>query len=127
MIIRVVSDLHLYESHPFLNDLYIISITSKNFYQMEGRYCGTGWKRDGLVADYYDTNTRYNVLVYNYNGFHQRINDDYSRYYDKFSSAFTNGAPEPIKLNFNCVDATLEWLAVNYVIRTTDYRGSNFM
>lgn len=118
---------NLFETHPFLNDLYIISITSKNFYQMEGGSYGMGYKRSGLTASSSDTTTRYNVLVFNYNGFHQKINDDYSRTYDKFPTAFVSGAPEPIKLNYNCVDAALEWLSTNHTIKIKDFSGSNFM
>lgn len=118
---------NLFETHPFLNDLYIISITSKNFYQMEGGSYGMGYKRSGLTASSSDTTTRYNVLVFNYNGFHQKINNDYSRTYDKFPTAFVSEAPEPIKLNYNCVDAALEWLSTNHTIKIKDFSGSNFM
>lgn len=117
----------LFETHPFLNDLYIISITAHDFANEGGSGYGLGYKRDGIVANWSDNTTRYNVLVFNYNGFHQVVNDDYSRYYNTFPSAFVNGAPEPIKLNYNCFEAALDWLEINHSITTSDFSGSNFM
>lgn len=117
----------LYETNPFLNDLYIFDVSGSDFRRIAGTYYGIGYLRDGLEKYSIDTSQRYKVLAFNYNGFHQNINSDYSRQYNVFPSAFTTQAEAPVKLDYNCVEATVDYLKINHNITLEWYSGSNFV
>ena len=113
----------LFETHPFLNDIYIISVSEYDILRERNYSCGYG------DHDYDFPSSRYvfhDVVVFNYNGFHIGLNSDNEKYYNYFPSAFTSSAEhEPIKLDFNCFDLALEWLQEND-ITTADFSGAGF-
>lgn len=116
----------LYETHPFLNDLYILSVSEEDCYKLSGSYYGLGYKKSGISFNR-NGNRYFDVLVFNYNGFHQTIYANYEKVYDKFPSAFSLQAKHtPIKLDFNCFDCALDWL-INNDIYEQDVSGANFV
>ena len=108
----------LYETHPFMNEIYILSCDDYDIYN-ECRY-GCAY-----VNPEYTLNpggsSFHDVLVFDYNGLHIGVNDSYEKFYNYFPSAFSSEAlHEPIKLDFTCVEATLEWLQVHNAITSAD-------
>lgn len=114
----------LFETHPFLNDIYILSVSDSNINTQVGwsyGYMDPEFTSTGSSSVYYD------VLVFNYNGFHIGVNDYDEKYYNYFSSAFSAGAEHPpVKLSFNCFDTAVDWLTTHHNITTSDFSGSGF-
>lgn len=115
---------NLFETHPFLNDIYIISSSDKNIStQLSYSY---GYK-DPSFTSTGSSSVYHDVIVFNYNGFHIGVNDSYEKYYNCFPSAFTSGAAHPpVKLPFNCLDEAVNWLGVHTNITTSDFSGEGF-
>ena len=115
----------LFETHPFLNEIYIFSVSEYDIWN-EKKYT------DGYLNPSYDdtkksNDTFHDVLVYNYNGFHIGVNSNYEKYYNYFPSAFTAQAEHtPVKLSFNCFEIAVEWLETNHNITTANISGSGF-
>jgi len=117
----------LYETHPFGNKLYILSVTGSDI-KNELRY-NYGYAPNGTS---FNNSERYNVLVYDYNGFHQTITSSYSKSYNYFPSAFTSDALfEPFLItendkNVNVFELALNSLKTNPNITTSDFSGTYF-
>lgn len=102
---------NLYETHPFMNDLYIVNITGKDLINQKNRSYGYLYPNEAYKSD-----QRYDVIVYDYNGFHISVNNNYEKYYNYFPSAFSNeAAHSPIKLDFTSVSALVDYLKDNTI------------
>lgn len=111
----------LFETHPFLNDIYILSVR-KDQIDSEKAYNYGYFNSDTLSSGEY-----YDVAVYNYIGFHIGIDEEYNKYYNYFSTAFSAYAEHPpIKLSFNCFDLALNHLSSHPEINTSDFTGEGF-
>ena len=116
----------LFLTHPFKNELYILSCTEQNVLDEIG-FGLVGYNCTGVYPESSTTSYK-NVLVYDYVGFHQNVNENYEKYYNYFATAFTYKALHtPILIpNVNVFDLALDWLEINHTIKSTDYSGSNF-
>lgn len=111
----------LFETHPFLNEIYIFSISKKDFENEKSMSYGY------IDPDFVQDNKYHDVVVFNYTGFHIGVDSNYNKYYNYYPSAFTSNAEHPpVKLNFNCFETALEWLDINHSITTAQYTGSGF-
>ena len=100
----------LFETHPFLNGLYIMSVTEQDI-NNEKKYSYGYINPEARIGN--STSRRWDILVFDYNGFHIGIDKDYNKYYNYFPSAFAKNAPyEPIKLDFTCLDVALKYLEI---------------
>ena len=109
---------NLFETHPFLNGLYVMSVTEQDIAN-EKKYSYGYLDPDAPIGK--STNKRWDILVFDYNGFHIGVDKDYNKYYNYFPSAFAKSAPyEPIKLDFTCLDVALTYLEDNPTI-TSDF------
>ena len=98
----------IYETHPFLNSIYILSVSQKDILN-EKKYAYGYINPDTYFSE--TVNLYYDVLVFDYNGFHISIDNQYKKRYNFFPSAFESGAKhQPYKIDFTCLDATLEYL-----------------
>ena len=103
----------LYETHPFLNGIYIFSVAQSDIFR-EKKYSYGYIDPDTPFSETLDL--YFDVLVFDYNGFHIGVSDIYEKYYNYFPSAFRLGAKhEPIKVEFNCLDVALEYLKENEI------------
>ena len=115
----------LFETHPFLNDIYIVSVSEYDI-NNERKY------NYGYLNPSYDYTNRSNdvfhdVLVFNYNGFHIGLNSYNEKYYNYFPSAFSSDAEHtPVKISFNCFERALSWLQTNHNITNSQISGSGF-
>lgn len=116
---------NLFETHPFLNAIYIFSVSEENI-QNEKNYGNYGYF-DPSVSIGNSSSIYHDVLVYDYSGFHIGVNSSYQKYYNYFPSAFSSGAEhEPYKLNFDCFHLALNWLEIHHNITSSDFSGSGF-
>ena len=101
----------LYGTHPFMNEIYIVSITGKDLLN-EKKY-SYGYLNPSISVK---SGQRYDVIVFDYNGFHISVNENYEKFYNYFPSAFAEDAThKPIKVdllkeNYTCVDAAISYL-----------------
>ena len=114
----------LFETHPFLNGIYILSVSDQNIDNQIGYsygYMDPSFVSTGSSSVYHD------VLAFDYNGFHIGVNSSYEKYYNYFSSAFSVGAEHPpVKLSFNCLEEAVSWLGTHHNITNSDISGSGF-
>lgn len=114
----------LFETHPFLNGIYILSASDKdisNQISLSYGYMDPSFVSTGSASTYHD------VLAFDYNGFHIGVNSSYEKYYNNFPSAFSSGAVHPpVKLSFNCVEEAIDWLEIHHNITNSDISGSGF-
>jgi len=116
----------LFETHPFLNALYIFSISEADI-QNEISYGNYGYI-DPDVTIGSDSHTFHDVVVFDFIGFHIGVNSNYQKYYNYFPSAFSTEAEhEPFKLDFDCFHLALDWLATNHEITNSDISGPGFV
>lgn len=122
----------LYETHPFMNKLYILSVNGYTIYREAvnfGRAMGYNPNSINLSELQNQKSTWYDVVVFDYNGFHINVDDSGNKYYDYFAASFTGAAQhDPIYLeNQNVFDIAIEHLKENPTISSLDYSGSNFI
>lgn len=116
----------LFETHPFLNKLYIIECTGKDV-EYESKYCYP-YK---VSTETFNSGNTYKVLVFDFNGFHIGINDNYEKYYNYFPSAFRANSAKPILIEednkaLNCFEIALDWLKENQITTADIGQGSDF-
>lgn len=120
----------LFETHPFKNELYIMSVSKEDLI--------TEWKYNNgynplSLNPYSLSKDRYNVLTFDYTGFHIDINSKDEKYYNYFPSAFNEFAeyePKLLKENnifVNVFDLALDRLEKNPNITSSDYSGELFI
>lgn len=102
----------LFETHPFLNEVYIISADEYDIANQSSYRCS--YLKPGFNPSY--RSTHHDVLVFDYNGFHIGVNESNEKYYNYFPSAFNETSEHaPIRMDFNCFDIALEWLKTNEI------------
>lgn len=115
----------LFETHPFLNGLYIFSVSESNI-RTEIDYGNYGYINPSVSIGHSD-DVYHDIIVFDYIGFHIGVNSSYEKYYNYFPSAFSAGAEhEPYKLSFDCFHLALDWLEVHHNITNSDISGSGF-
>lgn len=101
----------LYATHPFMDKMYILSITGKDLLARKKYSYGYLNPSSTIISD-----ERYDVITFDYNGLHISVNDKYEKYYNYFPSAFSEDAPhkpievELIKKDYTCLNAALTYL-----------------
>lgn len=116
----------LFETHPFLNGLYIFSISEADI-QNELNYGNYGYI-DPDVTIGSDSHIFHDIVVFDYIGFHIGVNSNYQKYYNYFPSAFSTEAEhEPFKLDFDCFHLALDWLSTHHEITYSDISGPGFV
>ena len=114
----------LFETHPFLNNIYLLSVSEKDI-SNEIKYTYGYINPESSIGS--SSSVYHDILVFDYNGLHINIDSNLNKYYDYFPSAFSSyAAHEPIKLDFNCFDAALDWLKYNPVIEEEHITGPGF-
>ena len=114
----------LFETHPFLSDIYILSGSEKDI-SKEIKYTYGYFDPEVNIGS--SSSVYHDILVFDYNGLHINIDSNLNKYYDYFPSAFdANAEHEPIKLDFNCFDAALDWLKYNPEIKEEHITGPGF-
>ena len=114
----------LFETHPFLNKIYVLSVKEKDIFN-EKKYTYGYLDPSVSISQYGDK--YYDVIVYDYNGFHINVNSSYEKYFNFFPSAFEIGAKhEPILLDFNVVNLSVAHLQEHPQITNSDISGSGF-
>ena len=113
----------LFETHPFLNGIYVFSVSGSNLNNEIGY--SYGYLKPGVTT--FEDDEYYDILLFDYNGMHIGINSNYEKYYNYFSSAFSvNAKHEPYKLSFNCFELALQKLETNPHIVQSDFSGEGF-
>lgn len=103
----------IYETHPFLNAVYIMSVSQKDIFN-EKKYAYGYIDPDTRFSE--TLNLYFDVLVFDYNGFHISVDNQYRKHYNFFPSAFESAAKHaPYKIEFTCLDAALEYLKENQI------------
>ena len=114
----------LFETHPFLNGIYILSVSDQNISNQIGYSYGY---MDPDFTPSSSSSTYHDVLAFDYNGFHIGVNSSNEKYYNYFSSAFSAGAEHPpVKLSFNCLEEAVNWLGIHHNITSSDFSGAGF-
>ena len=116
----------LYGTHPFMNDVYILSVTGKDI--LTEKEYSYGFIDPNINIE---KGKRYDVIVYDYNGFHISVDSNYNKYYNYFPSAFKEDAEHgPIKVtiseNYTCIDATLTYLGEHHSIENSFFNEKGF-
>ena len=113
----------LFQTHPFMNKLYVLSVRGNNLKTQIGYSSGyLNYNYDDIKdTEYYD------VVTFDYNGLHIGVNDNYEKYYNYFSTAFSQYAKhQPILLGENCFNLALQSLTVDPNITAADFSGEGF-
>lgn len=116
----------LYGTHPFLNDIYILSAIGKDI--LTEKEYSFGFIDPDINID---KNKYYDIVVYDYNGFHISIDNSYNKYYNYFPSAFKEGCEhKPFKVslseNYTCIDAALSYLNEYHTIDNSFFNEKGF-
>lgn len=119
----------LFETHPFLNDLYIIRVNGNDMQRELVSYPQPMYRVD-LSPLSTKSSSWYNVLVFDYNGMHMTIDENYNKTYNYFPS-FVNSDVEPILLKeegkkINVFDLALSSLEIDNTITYSDYTTDRF-
>ena len=70
---------------------------------------------------------RRNILVYDYNGYHIGLKNNYEKYYNYFPSAFKTGPEKsPVKVNYTCLDVACDYLLDQSVINNNFFAVDGF-
>lgn len=122
----------LFETNPFNNDLYILSTNGYTIYREAitfGRQMGYNPKGIDLNSISQQKSTWYEVLVYDYNGFHIGLDESGNKYYDYFAASFTGVEKHsPIHLEgVEVLDLTVSRLEKNPTIISSDFSGNYFI
>lgn len=122
----------LYETNPFQNKIYMLSVNGYTIYR-EALYYQRQFGYNPNNINIYELETQknvwYDVLTYDYNGLHIGISEDGSKYYDQFAASFTPAAKHTPYLidNIEALSAAVEKLKENPTISASDYSGNNFV
>ena len=114
----------LYETHPFINEVYVFSVRGDNIHNRMSSQYGYFNPEVEIIND---NSHWYDIIVYSYNGFHIGINAEYEKYYNLFSTAFSSYAEHPpILLSFNVVQIALDQLSKTHYIYENEVSGEGF-
>lgn len=109
----------LYATHPFENQMWIVSVKGEDIYSQSHRWDSPTYRIDKQPLD---DDKYYNVLVYDYNGFHM---SSYTREYDRYPSIGTNEVA-PIQLeNITANILARDWFLENENMKKEDYSSQN--
>lgn len=122
----------LYDTHPFMNSLYILSVNGYSIYRETTtlhRQFGYNVHNIDIYSLQDQKSTWYDVIVFDYNGFHINVDENGNKYYDQFAASFTPAAKHAPTLieNYNVFDLAIERLEKNPTIHTSDFCGFGFI
>lgn len=122
----------LYETNPFKNKLYILSVNGHTIWRETMNFTRQfGYNPNNIDISSLENKktTWYEVLVYDYNGLHINLDANGNKYYDYFAASFSGAEKHTPKLleNEEVLSLTVNRLKENPTITTSDYSGTNFI
>lgn len=121
----------MHETHPFINELYVVQVTGGDLYNEIYKYSNPFYRLTTKSLSENSTE-KFNILIYNYLLFHVKVNDTtYEKTYDYFPS-LTNSEYEPYILKdasgdkINVLDLTIKDLQNKGTIDPISYSENSW-
>ena len=126
-----VNHYKMFETHPFINELYVVKVSMKDVYGEIYTYDNPFYRVTTKALEN-DSSKYVTILVYDYLLFHVSVNDTtYEKRYNYFSSLNTSGQVPTVLTDkdgtkINVLDLTINDLKKKGSINPSDYNTSNW-